>query len=216
MRKLALTAPTGARPAGRLAAVVPALAALALGVPALGVPAHGVPAHGVPAHGVPAHGVPAHGVPAHGVVAAPAAAEAATTVPIGPHTPFGATVNEQPSPAVIHMACFGPVRPGQTGHPMARQVLEVFVPEVMVSPTFGTTGAHGRAIVARLVRPDGGTQRLARFRGWRIGPLRTATATLSTRLELPCSGGGRVVFSPSPWSTGAKSATVDVTFAGQP
>ena len=59
-------------------------------------------------------------------------------------------------------------------------------------------------------------QRLARFRGWRIGPLRTATATLSTRLELPCSGGGRVVFSPSPWSTGAKSATVDVTFAGQP
>src|SRR5205814_6273408 len=181
MRKLALTAPTGARPAGRLAAVVPALAALALGVPALGVPAHGVPAHGV--------------------VAAPAAAEAATTVPIGPHTPFGATVNGQPSPAVIHMACFGPVRPGQTGHPMARQVLEVFVPEVMVSPTFGTTGAHGRAIVARLVRPDGGTQRLARFRGWRIGPLRTATATLSTRLELPCSGGGRVVFSPSPWST---------------
>ncbi len=60
---------------------------------------------------------------------------ASATIPpqgkIGPNQYFAASVNGETgiiSPAVIKMACFGPIRPGQMGHPMAGQTVEVFRP----------------------------------------------------------------------------------------
>jgi hypothetical protein len=72
------------------------------------------------------------------------------------------------------MACFGPTRPGRTGHPLAGQQLTVFIPEVLILPSPGNTGARGRGIVARLDTGHGHTVRLARFTRLRLAPVRSA------------------------------------------
>ena len=77
------------------------------------------------------------------LAAAPVGAQLPLGGPIGPNQVFGALVNGStgyPSPATIRMACFGPIRPGQTGHPLPGQTVEVFQPEVIVGH-FGYTGA---------------------------------------------------------------------------
>lgn len=62
-----------------------------------------------------------------GVVIPALPAGAANTV--GPDQFFTGVVNGVPGntivPITIRMACFGPIRPGQTGHPMAGQTLAV-------------------------------------------------------------------------------------------
>jgi hypothetical protein len=159
-----------------------------------------------------------YGAVALGVLALPAAALAHPshphTVPLPTNTMFGGSVNGANTHATIRMACFGPTRPGRTGHPMGHQKVGVFIPEVMISPSFGRTGATARAIGVSIVA-----------RGHRVGPftwfhrlgltwpVRTASAPLPTDLTLPCSGTGTAVFTPVP---GGKPATVDVTFTSQP
>ena len=67
---------------------------------------------------------------------------------IGPNQVFAGSVNGQTgfaTPVVVRMACFGPIRPGQTGHPLAGQTLEVFRPEVIAART-GFTGPNGTSI----------------------------------------------------------------------
>src|SRR5450631_1402292 len=69
---------------------------------------------------------------------------------VGPNQVFAATVNGQSgvvTPAEIQMACFGPIRPGQTGHPLPGQTVEVFRPEAIVAAT-GFTGPNAKYIQA--------------------------------------------------------------------
>jgi hypothetical protein len=45
------------------------------------------------------------------------------------------------TPVVIQMGCFGPVVPGQTGHPLTGQYVEGYRPEVIVAD-LGFTGPN--------------------------------------------------------------------------
>jgi hypothetical protein len=55
------------------------------------------------------------------VTAAPASAAIIDPAVIGPNQYFSGVVNGHTGHATINMACFGPIRPGQTGHPLAGQ-----------------------------------------------------------------------------------------------
>lgn len=157
---------------------------------------------------------------AAGVVASAAPggpAMAGVALHVQPHQQFGGTVNHATANATIAMACFGPTRPGQTGHPMAGQHLGIFIPEVLMNPHFGNTGARGRAITARIITAAGRPVQVAVFTEFiRTGALYSATKPLSTRVTLPCGASGTVVFTPVPDGAGAQPATVAVTFNGQP
>jgi hypothetical protein len=88
---------------------------------------------------------------------------------------------------------------------MAGQTVEVFRPEVLKVPGF--TGRAATRIVARFVDDPSVPIVLPRF---------AQPQPVPTSLFLPCGGSGKVVFSPEPSSSTAKSATVSVAFAGQP
>jgi hypothetical protein len=144
-------------------------------------------------------------------------AMAGVALHVQPHQRFGGTVNDATGNATIAMACFGPTHPGQTGHPMAGQHLGIFIPEVLMSPAFGNTGAHARAVVARIVTASDRPIQVAVFtRFTRTGALYSATKRLSTTITLPCATSGTVVFTPVPGGAGAQPATVTVAFTGQP
>ena len=152
-----------------------------------------------------------------------ASAAAVTSVPpqgkVGPHQIFGGLVNGKngiDAPAEIRMACFGPVRPGQRGHPMAGQTVEVFRPEAIVGH-FGNTGRRATSIVAFFGPPPPSP-----------APATPAASTVTfkqygvvkkipTSLLLPCSGTGTVSFVPLPKSPPtSRDASVRVSYAGQP
>ena len=107
----------------------------------------------------------------------------------------------------VKMACFGPVRPGQTGHPFGGQPVEVAKAEVIA--TFGYTGSLGTSIVANFPSTGATPQRLP-FTDY------GAPQNIPTTWFFPCYGSGTVVFSPQPTSPTAKSFTVTVNFVGQP
>jgi hypothetical protein len=159
-----------------------------------------------------------YGAVALGVLAVPTAALAHShTLRLPTDATFGGTVNGTTTHATIRMACFGPDRPGRTGHPMSGQTVGVFIPEVAMSATFGHTGDPARAIGVSLVvrgRHVGPFTWLRRLTPTR--PVVSATGALPTSLTLPCSGTGTAVFTPVPGTAGVKSATVDVRFVGQP
>ncbi|PZS23754.1 MAG: hypothetical protein DLM54_00795 [Acidimicrobiales bacterium] len=135
---------------------------------------------------------------------------------VRPNHTFGGLVNRSngfSSPATIRMACFGPVRPGQVGHPMAGQSVEVFRPEA-IRGHFGNTGAKGHSIEAYVggssanaIPPE---MYVATFYRYDVAK------AIPTSLELPCGGGGVVTFAPRPGSPTAHPATVAVNFVGQP
>jgi hypothetical protein len=151
------------------------------------------------------------------LLAGPAVAGPRGRVAVQPHQIFGGSVNDTTSDATIAMGCFGPSRPGQTGHPLRGQHLAVFIPEALTSPAFGDTGRRGHRIVARIVTDAGRSAPVATFtRFTRSGAVYTASRSLPTSVRLPCAGTGTVVFTPVPHGTGAKSATVAVNFTGQP
>ena len=127
---------------------------------------------------------------------------AAAGFPIRPHQHFGGLVNGRSANVTVAMACFGPIRPGQTGHPMANQPLEV-----IQGPYGGYTGSLGKSVVARF-REDPSVA--VQFTHYGV------TQLIPTSLELPCGGQGLVVFSPEPSSPTAKAATVTVNYVGQP
>ena len=90
-------------------------------------------------------------VAATGLVVAGAGAAVPPQGKVGPNQYFGALVNGKNDvgrPVTIRMACFGAVRPGQKGHPMGGQTVEVFRPEVIVVHHSGYTGKNATSIVA--------------------------------------------------------------------
>jgi len=138
---------------------------------------------------------------------------------VGPNQVFGGLVNGQSgvaAPAQIQMACFGPIRPGQTGHPLAGQTVEVFRPEAIVGD-FGFTGANASSIVAFFgpppptpvaAPPSTGTVTFKRY---------GIAKKIPTSLVLPCAGTGTVYFVPFPMDPPtSRAATVRVSYVGQP
>ena len=134
------------------------------------------------------------------------------TGPIRPHQAFFGLINGSDGingRVTINMACFGPVRPGQTGHPMSGQSVGVGQPEV-IEGTFGNTGSSGRSIGAFFGAPpptaSSGSVTFHRYE----------TRKMPTSLVLPCSGSGTVTFVALPMSPSERSFGVPVNFAGQP
>ncbi|MGD0083154.1 MAG: hypothetical protein ABSD78_08150 [Acidimicrobiales bacterium] len=135
---------------------------------------------------------------------------------IHPNQVFGALVNGEngaESPVEIQMACFGPLKPGETGHPIAGQTVTVFQPEA-ITGDFGNTGAHGHEIGAFFIAPPPGAGAAAG------GPVifhRYVTKKIPTSEVLPCAGTGQVYFVPLPMSPGSeKDVVIPVTYVGQP
>ena len=156
------------------------------------------------------------------VAATAIAVGSASAVPpsgkVGPNQVFGALVNGKngvTTPAPIRMACFGPVRPGQRGHPMAGQTVEVFRPEAIVVAHPGFTAKNATSIVAFFGPPP-------------PAPATPAASTVTfkkygvkkpipTSVLLPCAGSGTVHFVPLPKSPPkSRDATVRVAYIGQP
>jgi hypothetical protein len=134
------------------------------------------------------------------------------TGPIRPHQPFLGLINGNDGvngPVTINMACYGPVKPGQTGHPMAGQSVGVAQPEV-IEGTFGNTGSRGTSIGAFFgAPPPTASAGSVVFHHY-------GTRKMPTSLMLPCSGSGTVTFVALPMSPSERSFGVPVTFAGQP
>ena len=122
--------------------------------------------------------------------------------PIMPHQPFGGLVNGRRANAIVRMACFGPIRPGETGHPFGGQTLEV-----IEGPYGGYTGSLGKSVVARFREDPSVSTTFTHY---------DTPQPIPTSLNLPCGGSGLVVFSPEPDSPTARSATVTVNYVGQP
>lgn len=138
-------------------------------------------------------------------------AQGPATGPIRPHQPFVGLINGSDGiggSVGINMACFGPVRPGQRGHPMAGQSVGIGQPEA-IAGSFGNTGSKGTAIVAFFGTPPTTTTGSLTFH-------RYVTVKMPTSLLLPCSGSGTVTFVAVPKSPTEQSFSVPVTFAGQP
>jgi hypothetical protein len=142
--------------------------------------------------------------------AVPSAALAATPVqdpvPVGPNETFIGLVNGKSSDALITMVCLGPVTPGETGHPLGGQSVEVETVLPVASAT-GYTGSAGRQIDAEFDIPTAAN----------INPPIVLNSyfvkeAIPTTDVFPCSGSGAVTFVPLPTSATARSFTVSVTF----
>jgi len=146
------------------------------------------------------------------LLATPAAAHAGGVIdpaPIGPNQAFLGQVNGVSSGATIKVGCFGPVFPGQTGHPLDNQTVSA-VPITSPTPLHpGYTGSLGTSIGVT-VSPASSTAAAVVLHTWVV------TAKIPTTLLLPCYGTGTVVFQPLPTSSTARAATVSVTYVGQP
>ena len=125
---------------------------------------------------------------------------------IGPHQVFIGLVNHNSgisSHAQIRVACPGPIRPGETTHPLANQPLVVTRPAV-IGAKFGNTGAFGTHITAYLGIPPaaGGAGGLATFTYY------NTPKPIPTTLNVPCSGSGYITFMPFPRDPGTSRAFV--------
>jgi hypothetical protein len=158
------------------------------------------------------------GLLALGFAAGAGASPAAGTGKIGPDQYFRGLVNGstgQLYPAIIRMACFGPIRPGELGHPFAGQTVEVLqVPLTAAGDTdLGFTGPNGTQIGAFFgplppTASQGGSPVLFQYYG--------VPEPIPTSELLPCGGPGTVAFVPLPFLPGARIADVRVEFVGQP
>lgn len=121
------------------------------------------------------------------------------------------------TPITIQMACFGPLRPGETGHPMSGQTLAVhqLFPPSSAGGSLGYTGKDSQIEVFFNAPPAAAAR--ARAAAKTVTFVRyDKTQPLSTSLTLPCAGTGTVWFSPVPVVPPSRSASVSVEFAGQP
>jgi hypothetical protein len=128
--------------------------------------------------------------------------------PIQPGQIFNGFVNGSRTDATITMACAGPVRPGQLGHPAAGQTLEVRRGLDLQPSGYLGTSRHIR-VDLQLRFPIPHTVHLADFWTYR-------TQALPTRIMIPCAGDGQAVFTPVNGGPDARPLTVHVLLAGLP
>jgi len=140
---------------------------------------------------------------------------------VGPQQYFTGVINgtdgNTANPITIRMACFGPLHPGQTGHPMGGQTLAVhqLFPPSQATGSLGYTGDdavidvffHAPPPAAARVRASAQTPVFTRY---------DKPRRLPTSITLPCAGTGTVWFSPIPVVPPSQSATVPVQYVGQP
>jgi hypothetical protein len=139
---------------------------------------------------------------------------------VGPKQYFTGVINGHKGntviPIAIRMACFGAVRPGETGHPMAGQTLSVhqLFPPAATAGSLGFTGNDAEIGVFFNAPPpiasSGSVTTTPIFRRYDV------SKPLATSLTLPCAGTGTVYFVPIPVIPPARAATVPVAFVGQP
>src|SRR5260221_7625641 len=129
---------------------------------------------------------------------------------IGPGQYFSAYITGPWGQAVIKTACFGPTTPGQTGHPMSGQTIEVELATPAGTAGVGYTGSAATSIVATLGPSSAASSLIATFTSY------YTVKPIPTTLTVPCWGSGVVTFTPLPGSSSALPATVNVTFQGQP
>jgi hypothetical protein len=129
-------------------------------------------------------------------LAAPAAAESAS---VEPNQHFMGVVNGNHSGAVVYVACPGPGQPGGRGRPTGDQSLAA----IRVDSGPGDTGASAKRIVV-VFRDDRSARVSLRTYG--------LAEPIPTSLELPCSGTGKVRFTPWPKGAGAVADVVTVTY----
>jgi hypothetical protein len=149
-------------------------------------------------------------------VALPAQAHA-----VGPKQYFTGVINGHDgntiNPITIVMACPGPSKPGQKGHPVSGQTLAVhqLFPPKGTAGSLGQTGNDSKIEVffgapppeAAGTRPAVATPVFTRY---------DKTKPLSTSLTLPCAGTGTVWFTPVPVVPPSQSAPVPVQYTVQP
>ncbi|HTQ67527.1 MAG TPA: hypothetical protein VMI13_02440 [Solirubrobacteraceae bacterium] len=142
--------------------------------------------------------------------AAIAGAQVQDPVLIGPKQSFVGLVNNRSSNAVIEMACFGPTRRGEYGHPLAGQTLEVKLvgPLTSAAPLAFTGTAH--EIQATYAISSTLEILLAEFSSYYV------PEPLSTSLSLPCSGTAVIPFAPVEGGPHARPWRTRVTFVPQP
>ena len=139
-----------------------------------------------------------------------AAAQVQDPVLIGPNQSFVGLVNNRSANATIEMACFGPSRPGEYGHPLAGQTLEVkLVGSVTSAVPLAFTGA-AREIQATYAISNTLEVLLAEFSSYYV------QAPLSTSLTFPCTGTAVIPFTPVEGGPRAHPWNTTVTFVPQP
>ncbi|HEX4704546.1 MAG TPA: hypothetical protein VH352_20635 [Pseudonocardiaceae bacterium] len=128
--------------------------------------------------------------------------------PIGPNQFFTGIVNGASVNATITTNCIGPIRPGETGNPLPNQYVEVSPGPSSGNVGIGFTGSNGNSVIVVLNTggPTGPIQTVL------IGTLHDYIVHLPipTGITVPCAGPGDVAFVPSPGSSNAKSAIVNV------
>ena len=139
---------------------------------------------------------------------------------VGPKQYFTGVINGHNGnttvPIVIRMACFGAIKPGETGHPMAGQTLAVhqLFPPTAIAGSLGFTGNDAEiGVFFNAVPPvatSGAVTTTPIFKRYGV------SKPLATSLTLPCAGTGTVYFVPIPVIPPSRAATVPVAFVGQP
>jgi hypothetical protein len=132
----------------------------------------------------------------------------ASTYPIGPSQIFNGFVNGSLKDATIQMACAGPVRPGQLGHPAPGQTVGVSR-GLDLQPSGFTGNASQVSVDLQLRFPIPHTVHVATFSNY-------GTKAIPTRIMLPCAGDGNAVFTPINGGSSARPVTVHVFLVGQP
>ena len=132
-------------------------------------------------------------------------------VVIGPHESFVGAVNGAIANGVIQMACFGPIHPGQLGHPMSGQSSEVELSSTVANAGF-TGNAHQIDAFVTFNSPTAGAAVpvLGMYSFYYV------PEPISTSLLLPCGGTGKVTYRPVAGGPHARPWVETVTFEGQP
>jgi hypothetical protein len=135
---------------------------------------------------------------------------------VRPHQSFIGLVNGRTGTTgrvTIHMACFGAVYPGETGHPTAGQSVGVMWTKANVKGS-GYTGSTGTAI-GGFFRAPPPVKAPVTSTGSVIFH-RYVTLKLPVSLVLPCAGIDTVTFVALPLNPTQRSFEVPVSFVGEP
>jgi hypothetical protein len=135
---------------------------------------------------------------------------AAAAVHVGPGQVFSGEVNGKSTGAEIVVGCFGAIHPGQMGHPVSGQTVDITA-AASVATSAGFTGSLANRVTVTAEIPISST--LIVVEHWPV-TLRTygTRGAIPTAVEVPCAGTGTVSFNPKPASARARSANVRVTF----
>jgi hypothetical protein len=142
---------------------------------------------------------------------------------VGPGQYFTGVINGTDGntviPIAIQMACFGPLTPGETGHPIGGQTLAVhqlFPPTI--TSTLGKTGNDSTIDVFFDAPPPATLQGVGTHAAAKTIRLvhYDRSKLLPTSLTLPCGGAGTVWFVPIPVVPPSQAAAVPVEFESQP